>query len=71
MRNDADGLDISLYAETSGDYAAKPSSAEPAGVGPHAMHYLDDDFGQSAEALMRAFNRSRRQRFLAPSAERA
>jgi hypothetical protein len=71
MRNDADRLDILFCAETASEHAPKPTFAEAAGIGAHAMYNLDNDFGQSAEAVMLTFDRCRRQRLFAPPAERA
>src|SRR5260370_42630768 len=71
MRNDADGLDILLFAETGSDDAAKPFFAQAAGVGPYPMRDFDHDLGQSAQAIVLTLDRGRRQRLFAPTAQRA
>jgi hypothetical protein len=65
----ADNLDVLLLGETAGDDTAIPPLAEAARIGPHAMHDLDDDFGQSAEAVVGTLDRERRQRLLAPATQ--
>src|SRR5262249_40590988 len=68
---DADGLNISLFAETGGDDAAKPTFAETAGIGAHPMDDFDDGLGQGAEVVVRAPDRGWRQRLFAPPTESA
>ena len=43
MGDDADGLDIPLFAETAGDDAAIPPFAEATGIVAYAMNDLDHD----------------------------
>jgi hypothetical protein len=53
----ADDLDVLLLGETAGDDIAIPTLAEAARIGHQAMHHLDDDLWQSAEAVVRALDR--------------
>src|SRR5215470_6844177 len=71
MSDDADCLDIFLFAEAGGDDIAKPALAETPGVTAHAMNDLNDGLGQFVEAVVLALDRCRRQRFLASAAQRA
>src|SRR5215469_3368039 len=71
MRNDADGLDIVLFAEPGGDDAAKPALAQVSGIGAHAMDDLNDAFRQNAKAVMLTLDRGGRQCCFAPTAESA
>src|SRR5215471_17244732 len=71
LSDDADCLDIFLFAEAGGDDIAKPALAETPGVGAHTMNNLNDGLGQFVEAVVLARDRCRRQRFLASAAQRA
>ena len=71
MRDDADRLDILLFAETGGEDATKPSLAEAAGIVSHAMNDLDHDLGQSPAAVVGALDRGGRLRLLAAAARPA
>jgi len=70
MGDDAQGLDILLFAETGDDNAAKPALAETAGVVSDSVDNFDHAFRQRAEAVMRALDRGGRQCLFAPAAQR-